>query len=107
MNKNFAKQDFLMRFLKYFEVEAITMFSGKEFHADTILYAKEELWVFDLSFRMERWREWPHGEVLYGKWYGSIIVDVIRKYTNSQCQIAGRLYHDSDGIDTLSAPEIK
>ena len=45
-----------MRFLKCFEVEveADTIFSDKKFHVDTILYAKEDLGVFDLSFGIER-----------------------------------------------------
>ena len=40
------------------------MFSGGEFHVDMILYAKEDLWVFYLSFGIERYRS-GHVEMLY------------------------------------------
>ena len=40
--------------LECFEVGAVTMFPGKDIHVDTILYAKEDVLVFDLSFGIER-----------------------------------------------------
>ena len=71
--KNLDRSTLLIRFLKILELDALTTFSGREFHAAKTRYAKEDLWMLDLSFGVERWREWLRGDVLFGNLKKSMI----------------------------------
>ena len=44
------------------------IFLWRDFHAATTWYAEEDPWMIALSSEVERWREWPRGDVLFENW---------------------------------------